>query len=44
LKEEVVAAIINHARTDKPGDGKIFIEPILDAVRIRTLERGSLAI
>lgn len=44
LKDEVVQAIIQNAQTGKPGDGKIFIEPILDAVRIRTLERGPLAV
>ncbi|HMF30991.1 MAG TPA: P-II family nitrogen regulator [Candidatus Lokiarchaeia archaeon] len=37
-------AIINHiadaARTGKPGDGKIFVLPIDDAIRIRTMERG----
>lgn len=44
LKDPVVRAILEAARTDQPGDGKIFVEPVLDAVRIRTGERGSPAI
>ena len=44
LKNEVVSAIIETARTGQPGDGKIFIEPIANAVRIRTEEIGSSAI
>lgn len=40
LAEPVVQAIVEHARTGEPGDGKIFLEPIEDAIRIRTLERG----
>lgn len=44
LKDAVVAAIIENAQTGKSGDGKIFIEPVLDAVRIRTGERGPLAV
>ena len=30
--------------TGKPGDGKIFIYPLADAVRIRTGDRGPVAI
>jgi nitrogen regulatory protein P-II 1 len=37
---EIVAAIESHARTGEPGDGKIFVLPMEDAVRIRTEERG----
>ena len=40
LVEEVIETIIEHARTGAAGDGKIFVEDIVDAVRIRTLERG----
>ncbi len=36
----VVEAILNAARTGKIGDGKIFVVPIDEAVRIRTGERG----
>ncbi|ACO04625.1 MAG TPA: P-II family nitrogen regulator [Persephonella sp.] len=40
MVEKVVEAIMNAARTGKVGDGKIFITPVEDAVRIRTGERG----
>ena len=36
----VVDAVTNAARTGEIGDGKIFILPVEDAVRIRTGERG----
>jgi nitrogen regulatory protein P-II 1 len=39
-KDLVVNTILESARTNKIGDGKIFIYPILEAVRIRTGERG----
>jgi nitrogen regulatory protein P-II 1 len=42
--ERAVEAIINAARTGRIGDGKIFILPVEDAVRIRTGERGGDAI
>jgi nitrogen regulatory protein P-II 1 len=42
--EETVDAIIEAARTGEIGDGKIFIVPVEDAVRIRTSERGDAAI
>jgi nitrogen regulatory protein P-II 1 len=38
--EEVVEAIQTAANTGEVGDGKIFIIPLADAVRIRTGERG----
>ena len=44
MQEPVIAAIIENARTNEPGDGKIFVEPVEDAMRIRTSERGNLAI
>lgn len=44
LQEEVVEAILENARTGEDGDGKIFIEPVEDAVRVRTEERGETAI
>jgi nitrogen regulatory protein P-II 1 len=40
----VTEAIIEAARTGRIGDGKIFVSPVDDAVRIRTGERGSNAI
>lgn len=36
----VVDAIIGAARTGEVGDGKVFVLPVEDAVRIRTGERG----
>ena len=39
-----VEAITQAARTDKIGDGKVFISSIEEAIRIRTGERGSDAI
>jgi nitrogen regulatory protein PII 2 len=41
----IVEAIMNANRTDnKVGDGKIFVLPMLDAVRVRTSESGEAAI
>ena len=42
--EKAIAAIVEGAHTDKIGDGKIFVTPILEAVRIRTGERGDDAL
>ena len=39
-----VAAIIAAARTDKIGDGKIFVSPVEQAIRIRTGETGDDAV
>jgi nitrogen regulatory protein P-II 1 len=39
-----VQAIIKAARTGKIGDGKVFVLPIEDAIRIRTEERGTAAL
>ncbi len=44
LKEEIIEAILKSAYTGHPGDGKIFIERIFAAVRMRTNERDSDAI
>ena len=44
LSEAVVEAIVNAARTGSPGDGKVFVEPILDALRVRTSEHGADAV
>lgn len=38
--ERVVDTIISAARTGNIGDGKIFITPLEDAIRVRTGERG----
>ena len=42
--EKVVDAICEAAYTGEHGDGKIFIVPLLDAIRIRTRERGGVAV
>ncbi len=39
-----VEAIIKAAKTGKIGDGKVFISPIENAVRIRTEEKGEAAV
>jgi len=44
LVEEVVQAVREVAASDRIGDGKIFVLPVLDAVRIRTGERGESAL
>jgi nitrogen regulatory protein P-II 1 len=42
--ESAVEAIIAAARTDKIGDGKIFVSPVEQAIRIRTGESGDNAL
>lgn len=42
--EKIVTAISTSARTGEIGDGKIFTMPVLNAIRIRTDERGSEAV
>ena len=42
--EAAVSAILKAAKTGKIGDGKIFILPVEQAVRIRTDERGEQAV
>ncbi|MEW6221050.1 MAG: P-II family nitrogen regulator [Thermodesulfobacteriota bacterium] len=41
---QVVQALIKANQTGKPGDGKIFVLPMADAVRVRTGETGQKAI
>ena len=40
LLTSAIAAIVQAARTDKIGDGKVFVSDVQEAVRIRTAERG----
>ena len=40
ILDQVIEAIVDAARTDKIGDGKIFVTPVENAIRIRTGERG----
>ena len=42
--EPAISAIIDAAKTDKIGDGKIFVSTIEQAIRIRTGESGSEAL
>ena len=42
--ERAVETIMNSARTGNIGDGKIFVIPVEDAVRVRTGERGEVAV
>ena len=44
LVDAAIEAIISAAKTDKIGDGKIFVSPIEQAIRIRTGESGSDAL
>jgi len=42
--ESAVDAVVEAARTGKIGDGKIFITPVEETIRIRTGERGEEAL
>ena len=42
--EGVIEAIVGAANTGKIGDGKIFVLPLDEAIRIRTGERGPAAV
>lgn len=42
--DAVVQAIVKAAKTGKIGDGKVFVSPVEEAVRIRTDERGEQAV
>ena len=42
--DDVVNTLIESSRTEKIGDGKIFVQNVDDCVRIRTGERGDEAI
>ena len=44
LVEPAVEAVLKAARTGRIGDGKIFVLDVLEAIRIRTGERGAAAI
>ena len=44
LVERVIEAIVDAAKTGKVGDGKIFVTPIEEVVRIRTGETGASAL
>lgn len=42
--EKTVQAIVNNAKTGEIGDGKIFITPVSEAIRIRTEEKDQAAL
>lgn len=42
--EAAIDAIVSAARTEKIGDGKIFVSPVEQAIRIRTGETGDDAV
>src|SRR5438270_9665144 len=42
--EEAIAAIVKATQSGEIGDGKIFVSDVVDAIRIRTGERGDAAI
>ncbi len=42
--ERVVKMICDAAHTGNIGDGKIFVMPVVDAIRVRTGERGDAAV
>jgi nitrogen regulatory protein P-II 1 len=42
--EKVIETIVKTAQTGRVGDGKIFVTPVEEVVRIRTGERGEQAI
>ncbi|NVK61907.1 MAG: P-II family nitrogen regulator, partial [Rhodobacteraceae bacterium] len=44
MVDAAIEAIISAAKTDKIGDGKIFVSPVEQAIRIRTGESGSDAL
>ena len=44
MLDKVISAIVEAARTDNIGDGKIFVSDIREVIRIRTCEKGEAAI
>jgi nitrogen regulatory protein P-II 1 len=42
--ERAIEAIVKAAKTGKIGDGKVFVSPLEQAIRIRTDEKGDAAI
>jgi nitrogen regulatory protein PII len=44
LLDNAVGAIVKAAKTGKIGDGKVFVSPVREAIRIRTDETGEKAV
>lgn len=42
--DEVVELIVTAANTNRIGDGKVWVTPVEDVIRVRTGERGSAAL
>ena len=42
--DSAVAVIVKSAKTGKIGDGKVFVSDVEEAIRIRTEEKGELAV
>lgn len=42
--DDVIETLITANQTGKPGDGKIFVLPVADGVRVRTGEKGTKSI
>ncbi|MDR1897568.1 MAG: P-II family nitrogen regulator [Prevotellaceae bacterium] len=42
--EKTIAAILKTAQTGEIGDGRIFVSPVDDSIRIRTGERGDISL
>ena len=44
IVESAVTAVVKAAKTGKIGDGKVFVSPVSEAIRIRTAESGDKAV
>jgi nitrogen regulatory protein P-II 1 len=44
MVEEVIEAILTTGQTGETNDGKVFVEPVENAIRIRTGETGEVAV
>ena len=44
MVENIVTTIVKAARTGQVGDGKIFVSPVEDVIRVRTEESGEDAV
>ncbi|MFA5338161.1 MAG: P-II family nitrogen regulator [Candidatus Omnitrophota bacterium] len=42
--EKIVSALLRIAKTGEIGDGKVFISPVENTIRIRTGEKGDIAV
>jgi nitrogen regulatory protein PII len=44
MADQVVKAVVANAKTGKIGDGKVFVVPVEESIRIRTGETGASAV